>query len=437
MPTHKIINRWRNLQTIHLLLAALIILTTVLLVWQHFGMNTFLRFDPSHFKKISVNDDREHINGKSISRLTTSPDFWRLDCQLNEGYRAPYCSLDLDLSLGEQGINIDNYDQITIRYRYPIPNEQALLMLVNFNPVYSTLDDYRSQKFNEVFLPSTNEWLTSHLNGNQFNVASWWVAYKKILPEWTINEFNNVREIRLATGMYPQQQQYQIDLAYIELSGKWISTHNLQLLLLVLWGGSAACWLIAELRRAMRALHRSHTRHADLENTQRHLKELNQLLAERSMRDPLTLAFNREGLSVILANEQPNTPSSIIFIDIDYFKKINDNYGHAIGDQVLCLLTQHIQQQIRPSEKLIRLGGEEFVLLCQHSALAQAGQLAEKLRLWLFSQSWPTGTSLSCSFGVAERLENESFEAALHRADLALYRAKTAGRNRVEIAEEE
>ncbi|MBY0445192.1 MAG: GGDEF domain-containing protein, partial [Burkholderiales bacterium] len=236
------------------------------------------------------------------------------------------------------------------------------------------------------------------------------------------------------TGLYPKGTNHQIDLAYIELRGKLINNNTLQLLLLLLWGGSAAFWLITELRRSIRALQRSNQRQQDLENAQLNLQKTNQLLAERSMRDPLTSVFNREGLSVLLANESPNSVLSIIFVDIDHFKKINDQYGHAMGDQMLCLLAQHIQQQIRPSEKLIRLGGEEFLLLCQHSCITQAELLAEKLRLWIFSQSWPTEIPLSCSFGVAERQPGESFEAALHRADLALYRAKAAGRNRVELA---
>lgn len=435
MPAQKIIKEWRILQPIHCVLGLLIVLTITLLLWQHYGMNLYLRFDPSNFKKVSASDDRDNEGGKSLGSLSISPRYWRLDCQLKEGHRSPYCSIDLDLSHGKQGIDFSKYTDITIHYRYQDPREQINLVLINFNAEYSVEEDYRSQKFTEIYLPGALGWSTHTLKWNQFNVASWWIADKKIPPKWTDNEFSNIREIRVATGLYPKKANHQIDLAYIELNGKWISNNTLQLLLLLLWGGSAAFWLLTELRRAMRALQRSHARQKDLENAQQHLQETNQLLTERSMRDPLTLAFNREGLSVLLANEPPHAPLCLIFIDIDHFKKINDHFGHGTGDQVLCLLAQHIQQQIRPSEKLIRLGGEEFLLLCQHSGLAQAELLAEKLRLWLFSQNWPTKIPLSCSFGVAQRQAGESFEAALHRADLALYRAKAGGRNRVELAE--
>ncbi|MCX7206060.1 MAG: GGDEF domain-containing protein [Proteobacteria bacterium] len=434
MPAQKIITQWRILQPIHFVLGLLILLTVTLLLWQHYGMNLYLRFDPSNFTKVSANDDRDDGEGKSIGQLSHMPNYWRLNCQLKEGHRSPYCSIDLDLSNGKQGVDFSKYTNITIHFRYQNLREQVNLVMINFNPKYSMEDDYRSQKFNEIYLPGAMGWSTHSIEWAQFNVASWWIADRKIPPNWADNEFTNIREIRVSTGLYPKKMNHQIDLAYIELRGKLINNNTLQLLLLLLWGGSAAFWLITELRRSIRALQRSNQRQQDLENAQLNLQKTNQLLAERSMRDPLTSAFNREGLSVLLANEPPNSVLSIIFVDIDHFKKINDQYGHAMGDQMLCLLAQHIQQQIRPSEKLIRLGGEEFLLLCQHSCIAQAEQLAEKLRLWIFSQSWPTEIPLSCSFGVAERQPGESFEAALHRADLALYRAKAGGRNRVELA---
>ncbi|MEJ2795897.1 GGDEF domain-containing protein [Iodobacter sp. LRB] len=437
MLTKKNLRGWEAIQYIHLSLSFLIICTVGLLFWQHYGMNNFLRLDPLNFHKVKANDDREDNQlGRSIAKLTTTPDYWRLDCQLNPGHRVPYCSIDLDLSQGNHGIDISKYDKLTIHYRYQEVQEQIVLLLINFNPAYSASNDYRSQKFNQVFLPGAIGWSTNSLAGNQFNVASWWITDRKIPPKWTHNEFSNIREIHLTTGRHLPHANRQIDLAYIELSGKYINKDTLQLLLLLAWGGSAALWLAIEFRRAICALQRSTERQQHLESAQKKLQEVNSLLAERSMHDPLTLALNREGLNILLSNILPQTQLSIIFIDIDHFKKINDNYGHGIGDQVLCQLVDQVQQQIRPDDKLIRLGGEEFILLCQNNCLTQAVQLAEKLRIFLCNnQSWPAGIAFSCSFGVSERQNNELFKQALHRADKALYRAKAKGRNRVEIAE--
>lgn len=239
VPVQKIIAWWRNSQPVHLLLGLLIALTAAMLIWQHFGMNLYLRLDPQHIHKVKASGDQENLNGNSVGRLTTTPDYWRLDCQLNSGHRAPFCSLDLDLSHGDQGIDLSVFDQITIQYRYQKLREQINLIVVNFNPDYSKTNQYESQKFNELFLPGAPGWVKRDVSASQFNVAAWWMANNHMEPQWGENEFSNIREIRLATGLYPQEKQHQIDLAYIEFSGKWISAHRLYLILLILWGSSA------------------------------------------------------------------------------------------------------------------------------------------------------------------------------------------------------
>ncbi|MGL4604462.1 MAG: GGDEF domain-containing protein, partial [Iodobacter sp.] len=378
--------------------------------------------------------DQEYQHGNSVSRLTTTPDYWRLDCQLNPGYRSPFCSLDLDLSHGDQGIDLSEFDQITIQYRYQKLREQINLVMVNFNPAYSKTNQYESQKFNELFLPGAPGWVKHDVSASQFNVAAWWITNSHMDPKWGENEFSNIREIRLATGLYPQEKQHQIDLAYIEFTGKWISAHNLYLILLILWGSSATLWLITEWRRTLQALNRSKVRQQQLENKKQNLQEKNKLLEKTAMLDPLTQTFNRAWLNSFLTSAAPDLQFSIIFIDIDHFKQINDGHGHGTGDQVLSQLALHIQSHIRPGEKLVRLGGEEFILLCLSCPLNQAVLLAEKLRLSIFNHSWPAGIALTSSFGVAEQQPTESFTETLHRADTALYRAKAAGRNRVEQA---
>nr|WP_314901106.1 GGDEF domain-containing protein [uncultured Deefgea sp.] len=94
-----------------------------------------------------------------------------------------------------------------------------------------------------------------------------------------------------------------------------------------------------------------------------------------------------------------------------------------------------MQQQIRPSDCLVRWGGEEFLLLSMQTKLLGAAGLAEKIRLSLSQVDWPNNLELSCSAGVAEMVEHEAFASLVARADAALYQTKSAGRNRVELAE--
>jgi len=149
--------------------------------------------------------------------------------------------------------------------------------------------------------------------------------------------------------------------------------------------------------------------------------------------DPLTGVLNRQGLRAALIGTSSllTNPMCVIFIDIDRFKTVNDVHGHATGDEVLRRVAQVLGTNIRSADKLVRWGGEEFLLVCTSTTLVQAAALAEKLRLALHQQQWPLGLRVTASFGVAEHKASEEFGDVIKRADLELYAAKTSGRDRV------
>ena len=157
---------------------------------------------------------------------------------------------------------------------------------------------------------------------------------------------------------------------------------------------------------------------------------------ERSELDPLTKCFNRRKFdqnvkeAVTLARIA-KLPISILMLDIDFFKKVNDNYGHDMGDRVLINFADLIRQQLSAKETLYRWGGEEFVVLCQAYDLEQASALAEGLRKAVETSSICPKQRVTCSVGVATWHEDEPDEAVFKRMDDALYAAKQTGRNRV------
>ncbi|MFZ5425533.1 MAG: GGDEF domain-containing response regulator [Thermodesulfobacteriota bacterium] len=126
------------------------------------------------------------------------------------------------------------------------------------------------------------------------------------------------------------------------------------------------------------------------------------------------------------------TPMSLIMFDIDHFKKVNDTFGHAAGDQVLAGLAGEVAEVIRDTDTLGRWGGEEFMILAPLTPLHEAMDLAERLRLAVGKADFPVAGRITCSFGVAEMAEGESVDSLLRRVDAALYAAKNKGRNRVE-----
>ncbi|MBP2642095.1 MAG: diguanylate cyclase and metal dependent phosphohydrolase [Firmicutes bacterium] len=156
-----------------------------------------------------------------------------------------------------------------------------------------------------------------------------------------------------------------------------------------------------------------------------------------SYHDQLTGLFNRRFLDMIIGREMErsdryNEPLSMIVLDLDHFKKVNDTWGHPIGDEVLKQTAAIAGNIIRKSDILARLGGEEFVIVMPATTLGGAIILAEKLRETLDKNSHPLIGKYTASFGVAERVKFESFKHWYKRADGALYRAKARGRNQVD-----
>jgi diguanylate cyclase (GGDEF)-like protein/PAS domain S-box-containing protein len=157
---------------------------------------------------------------------------------------------------------------------------------------------------------------------------------------------------------------------------------------------------------------------------------------ELSITDQLTQLYNRGYLDKILDKElnrfgRYGTPMSVIMIDIDYFKEVNDLYGHLTGDMVLIELAQILKSNIRSTDTLGRWGGEEFMIICTQNTLSEAAQLAEKLRLAIASYSFPRIGRKTASFGVACVRSNENGLGLIQRVDNALYKAKELGRNSV------
>jgi diguanylate cyclase (GGDEF)-like protein/putative nucleotidyltransferase with HDIG domain len=155
--------------------------------------------------------------------------------------------------------------------------------------------------------------------------------------------------------------------------------------------------------------------------------------------DPLTSVANRGELETQLAlllsellERGDSDPFSLIFIDIDFFKKINDTFGHTVGDRVLIDAARLLQSETYSGELVARYGGEEFVILCPGTPLEQSCRRADRLRIAL-SQSNVGGMDdckLTASFGVTEAEPGDSVESILRRADKALYLAKETGRNK-------
>jgi diguanylate cyclase len=156
--------------------------------------------------------------------------------------------------------------------------------------------------------------------------------------------------------------------------------------------------------------------------------------------DQLTGALNRRGLDEAFGREEARAqragaPFSIALLDTDHFKKLNDSLGHQAGDQALVHLTRVAKSLLRPMDSLARYGGEEFLALLPNTGLDEAEKVMSRLQRELTKEIFLHDNQrvlITFSAGVAQRIEGESRDALIGRADQAMYRAKQHGRNRVE-----
>jgi two-component system, cell cycle response regulator len=179
-----------------------------------------------------------------------------------------------------------------------------------------------------------------------------------------------------------------------------------------------------------------------IKSLQDELKKANELLKRLTNIDHLTNLFNRRYLTEILDGEffrarRNNDCLSLIIVDIDYFKKVNDTYGHQNGDLVLAAVASLAQRQLRAYDSAARYGGEEFVLVIPGTPLAGGVMVAERLRQAVLELSFPApmeDLAVTISAGVASYPSPhvDSVDSLFRRADEALYRAKQNGRNRVD-----
>ena len=174
---------------------------------------------------------------------------------------------------------------------------------------------------------------------------------------------------------------------------------------------------------------------------QQQLEDANARLREDASTDPLTRVANRRRMDVVAAMEiarahRHGWPLSLMLLDIDHFKRVNDTHGHAVGDQVLRIVADACERHLRGHDLVARIGGEEFVVLLPHSDLFGAEVSARRLLQEIRDLRLDVldGATLTVSIGLAALGEKEmSIHPLLSRADAAMYRAKAAGRDRVAV----
>jgi diguanylate cyclase (GGDEF)-like protein len=172
-----------------------------------------------------------------------------------------------------------------------------------------------------------------------------------------------------------------------------------------------------------------------LKEAMKNLDESIETLFEVATKDEKTGLYNnlffRNIFSLELENARRKKPLSLIIVDIDHFKKINDTYGHLVGDKTLKSLAKLLQKQVRKNDIVARFGGEEFFIMLPNTNIERAKQIAERLRK--ATEKSNSKPSITISLGVTEYKQGDNLRKMTLRADEALYYSKEHGRNQVRV----
>ncbi len=194
---------------------------------------------------------------------------------------------------------------------------------------------------------------------------------------------------------------------------------------------------LREIRLRM-ALQRADAVNQQLVEQIQRVDELNMKLEELAITDPLTGLRNRRAFDTSMAQEiavvqRRGTPLSLLMLDVDHFKRVNDSLGHDGGDRVLQAIARHMKACARTVDVVARVGGEEFAVILPSTGEAGAREVGERMRKAVEDGPWPE-MPVTISVGVATLADGEDADRVYARADAALYAAKQAGRNRVQQA---
>jgi diguanylate cyclase (GGDEF)-like protein len=331
-----------------------------------------------------------------------------------------------------KGVDLSPYKTLNLAIRYTGKSQYVRVSIRNFDPRFSTIEDGNSPKFNFVNIPTKDLARPIALSMSEFTVAEWWTTTYNHPRAYSQLDVSNatILNIDLQGNIDLSGSEHDFQIDKIEFTGDWISAEYWYLGILSIWMilGTAygtSQWLL------MRRAHRAQIN--DLENE----KEMYQKL---STIDALTGVMNRYGIGQFIgALGITRVSASVIVIDLDHFKRINDQRGHAVGDRVLRTVGEILSSSMRNTDAVGRWGGEEFVLVCPGASLGEAADLAEKLRHRILQTNFipEDPLSITASFGVATSGVDQGFDDAFRQADQALYLAKSRGRNCVVTADEE
>lgn len=401
---------------------AFVLLCIGILLFQFFGPQKSIVITADKYNDVYVIDDRSN-RGKSKGWVDITEEGYLFTCKVRpSNYEYPYCQLSLILP---DTLNANFATHFSIDAQYLGKNDELIRIFLrnksaDFNQLQISEMQIRPSKTGPRVLPLS-----------YFKLATWWQSEYKLDIEQALPRTDAIQEINISTGGNIAIGEYQLLIKRMEFRGKYFS--DIQTLLFVL--GLTILYLLTVsliwyMNMRKKLLLASNNEHK--------LRQVNQYLNIEASEykklasiDELTKTLNRQGLKPHFDDIITQCQLvSFIIIDIDHFKQVNDQFGHAIGDEVLKQFSEVLKNNIRSSDQVARWGGEEFLIIAQGVAAKDIIQFSNHLRETITKVSWPKEIALTASFGITH-YRGQSISTCIDEADQALYFAKDNGRNQV------
>lgn len=426
----------RHLAGLEKFLFLCLLLTCAALVAQNRFIKTRLVIEPGGEYRAFLGDDRHNQGNSSAEWIDKSVYEWR--CTLREKFEYPYCYMQVQLD----GVDFTRYETMTIALEYEgqtRDSDSVRVTLLNDSPLYQRKGGVDLMKYNVVEIPSRMLTQPVTVSTEDFDVPDWWSSQFNVAPKDTHTEIDNVMFVEVATGSGTGPGEYRFKLHSLVWEGNLISREQWYFGIIVAWLVVLFGVLVVRLWNMKSALNEHFAREQSLKELNKTLDIKSRHYEKMARSDPLTGVYNRAGVGDFLMREVPRhlhsgDPLTVILMDLDHFKRINDTYGHHHGDEVLTAVARLLRDNLRTTDCVARWGGEEFLLVCPNTPLENGRALAEKLRRSVAALDTGLDATITASFGVAA-MGRESIEALMKRADGALYAAKQNGRDRVEVSE--
>jgi diguanylate cyclase (GGDEF)-like protein len=422
------------------LLILLLALTGAALLWNQFGMTSTMVIDARSPYLARALDDRANKGGQSVASLVRDGEAVGIDCDLRAGYEWAFCEMRLEFAKEPRGIDLSRYDsmRLWVTASGPEAQQRVRIYVRNFDPRYSRVGVAESQKVDQLIYEPSKYPAGYEVPLSRFTVSQWWIDEHPMTLELEAPDFRNATQIAFSTGPKVEPGAHTIRVQRIEFTGKLIPVSTFRLGIIAVWMLTVLGYLVLDSLLKRNELRLSAASQDSLQRLNESLRLETRSLAEIARSDPLTGALNRKGLAdelmrLVRLGEAQTFPMTLVFIDIDHFKRINDAHGHVAGDQVIRGLAQLVRSAVQRDDLFARWGGEEFLLVFRDTPGVKGRVIAERLRDRIATATWADGLRVTCSFGVAEWHRGEDLNDGIRRADEAMYRAKQQGRDRVEI----